>query len=109
MAAATTISPTEQPDDDEQDRGLDVVGAVDRERVVRVGEEEVERDRRDHRGDRTAGPTADHRGEQHHDHEHQGDVGGTDVVAEGNQRQRDGDRREDGERPGANTGPTASE
>ena len=57
----------EEPDDEQQHRGLDVVAAVDRERSVRAGEEEVESGERHERGDRATDPAAEHRGD-HDDH-----------------------------------------
>ena len=49
-----TISATIETDREEQHRRLDVVGVVDLQRLVRLGEEEVVRHRGDDRGERAA-------------------------------------------------------
>ena len=80
VLGGTSVPPREdgdlggdQADDEEQDGGGDVRGAVDLERLVRLGEEEVVGDRGDDRADHPCASSPHRR--QYHDHdEHEGDV-----------------------------------
>ena len=72
----------EEADHEEQHRGRDVVRVVDLQRLVRMGEEEVERHRGDDGRERTAHAGADRGAEHDHDDEDQHDVGAGEVVAE---------------------------
>jgi hypothetical protein len=66
--------------DDEQQRGrLHVVGAVDTERVVGLGEEQIEPERGADGDDRAADAATGDRHDQDDDHEHHRHVGGADV------------------------------
>ena len=82
----------DQPDRGEQHRRLHVVASVDRERAVRDGEEEVERDRGDDaRGDARS-PAADDRDPEHDEHQDQGEVRRCDMAAQRHERADGGDR-----------------
>ena len=61
----------DETDDEQQHGGLEVVAAVDRERVVGTGEEEVERRHGHQRGDDSADPPTEHRGDHDHHDEHE--------------------------------------
>ena len=93
----TAPSPLDQLAADQPDRGqqhgrLHVVASVDRERAVRDGEEEVERDRRDDaRGDARS-PAADDRDPEHDEHQDQGEVRRRDMAAQRHERADSGDR-----------------
>ena len=71
----------EEADREEEHRGSDVFGFVDLERLVRTGEEEVERHRGHDRGDDTGHPSTGGGGQDHDDDEREGDVRGDDRVA----------------------------
>jgi hypothetical protein len=71
----------EQADREEEHRGADIFGLVDLERLVRAGEEEVERHRGDDRGDDTGHPSTGRGGQDHDDDEREGDVRGHNRVA----------------------------
>ena len=88
----------DQPDDEEEDGGLDVVARVDPQREVRLGVEQVEADGRGHGGQHAGGPAPGGREAHDGDHEEQGDVGRRPVVAQRDQSrggcERDRDRPE---------------
>ena len=86
------------PDEEEQGRGDRVVPGVDRERQVRLGVEEVERERGDAGPDRAGLPAAGDRGENHDENEQQRDVGVRDRVADADERARDDDRADRSDR-----------
>ena len=86
------------PDEEEQGRGDRVVPRVDRERQVRLGVEEVERERGDARTDGAGLPAAGDRGENHDENEQQRDVGVRDRIADAHERTRDDDRTDRSDR-----------
>ena len=90
--------PDAHADDQQQDRGLDVVLRVDREREIRAGEEEVERKRGSDARDRAGLPTARDRGEHDDEHEDQREVGALDLVADGDEGAGDENRADDTDR-----------
>ena len=94
----------DEADHEQEHRGLDVVGAVDLERLVRVGEEEVVGHRRDHGTDRPAPAGPDRGAEDDHQHEHQHDVGAGEVVAERHQDPGHQERTERGDRQSDRSG-----
>jgi hypothetical protein len=65
----------DQTDGQQEQRRLDVVAGRDPQPQVRAGEEEVERDGREHRCRRARGSSAAHGDEDHDGDEHQCDVG----------------------------------
>ena len=71
----------DEPDDEQQHRGLDVVAAVDGERVVRTREEEVERGERHQGRDNAADSSTEHRGDHDDQDQDERDVRGADVAA----------------------------
>src|SRR5262249_39641087 len=78
------------------DGRLDVIAAVDGERVVRAREEEVEAQRGDDGGRRSTPATPDNGGRQHHQHQDERRVRRPDLVPDGDenagQREGTGDR-----------------
>ena len=62
-------SPTSRPDREQDQRRLQVVGAVDPGREVRRGEEEVERQGRRDRRQRAGGAAAEDGDDHHHEHQ----------------------------------------
>ena len=95
--------PDAHADDQQQDRGLDIVLRVDRERQIRTGEEEVERERGRHARDRAGLPTARDRGEHDDEHEDQREVRALDVVPDGDEGGSDKNRAEDTDRHSEHT------
>ena len=79
----------DEADHQQQQGGADVVGAVDLERLVRAGEEEVVRGRRNERGGDSGRPPTARRGEHHDHHEDQCRVHPDDFMAERDQQGRD--------------------
>ena len=99
LAGADDELADDEADDEQHDGGLEVVAAVDREGVVGLGEEEVERQRGDDRGDETASTSAEKRGREHGKHENERRVGRTDLTAERDHDTREGERRADRDDP----------
>ena len=77
---------------EEEQRGLDVVARVHRQRQVRLRVEEVERERGDDRADRARLPAARDRGEHDDEDEQQCDVGVRNGVTDTDERAGDDDR-----------------
>ena len=84
----------DKPDRQQDKRGLDVVGTVDAHRHERLGQEEVERERRGDRRDCAGSAAADDRRAHDDEHEDQREVRVVDVIAERNEHDRDRDRAE---------------
>ncbi len=90
----------DEPDDEQEHRGLDVVAAVDRERVVRTGEEEVEGCHRHERGDRAGEAAPEHGGSNDDEHQDERDVRRPDVAADRDEGEDDDDRPDERHDPG---------
>ena len=79
-------------DEQQEDRRLDVRGAVDLQRVVRLRVEEIERDRgRECRHD-SGDPPADHRADQHEEDEDEHRVHLREVISDRHERRARSDR-----------------
>jgi hypothetical protein len=89
--------PHEEPDAQQDERRLDVVGRLDLQREIRLGQEEVEGQRRHERGDGAGTTTTDDRGRHHHEDEDQREVGAVDLRTHRYQQQRHHDRSERGD------------
>jgi hypothetical protein len=85
-------SPTTSPHHEQYDRRLHVVAAVDREPVVRTGEEEVEAERRDDRGNGPTPATTHDRNREDREHENERRVRREELVSEGDQDPRQCER-----------------